>query len=206
MVSEAFLFFVLIFFCSLFFQMHSTDSGTEPTKEMVEFFEERTKRHIAMVQRNINLLIKHYPELEVEGQLHDRGRVHDSSKWSDEEKSGYVWLTHAHKTKCFEYPNEEIRALVERSVEKHLKKNRHHSEYHNDANEMSLTDLYEMVCDWAAISQEMEDDDFASPRKYFEEKGSKKYGFNEENCRKIQQIIQILEKCLSEEKSQKKIK
>ena len=47
---------------------------------------------------------------------------------------------------------------VREAVAHHVKTNRHHPDFHADPNDMTEVDLIEMVCDWAAMSQEFGED------------------------------------------------
>ncbi len=60
----------------------------------------------------------------------------------------------AYRTGNFDF-NEETKKIIDESVRIHKSRNRHHPEFHKNTSErpMSQTDLYEMVADWAAISQ-----------------------------------------------------
>ena len=134
----------------------------EPTKEMIEFYAKRTKEHIDRVRRNIEYalakldLTKHQKE-----KLKARATHHDSSKFGSEELVPYIWMTWYYKLKRegkeFTYPT-GMEAKVTKAVEHHYKTNRHHPQYFNNVTaKMSHVDIIEMVCDHAAMSQELGD-------------------------------------------------
>ena len=60
------------------------DNGEhKPTKEMIEFYERRTNEHIERVSRCLRAMAK----VTAHGQeLMDRARIHDASKFGDEER------------------------------------------------------------------------------------------------------------------------
>jgi len=126
-----------------------------PTPEMVIFFERRTREHIDRVHRNLAVLaeLPEYPE-----EIVDRGEIHDTSKFIPPERLPYIWLTEFHRRRqndeVFTYP-EGIEAQVQAAIRHHLTSNRHHPEFHVSPDEMSDTDIIEMVCDWTAIAQEL---------------------------------------------------
>ncbi len=159
----------------------------------------RTRRHIALVQRNLGFLA--LANEDVAGQLADRGEVHDASKFSEEERWGYMLLTEAHRTGDFDFP-EETRKIVDDAVRIHKGRNRHHPEFHrnnNDQRPMSQTDMYEMVADWAALAQERTGDETASPREYFETVAVTKFGFDANEVKRIDRIVRELEGMLKKQ-------
>ena len=127
---------------------------TEPTPEMLAFYEHRTNDHIERVRRCLTLLAEgtEYGEALIE-----RAAVHDASKFGDEERIPYVWLTEYHRCRRrgepFEYP-QGVAEAVKLAIRHHLTSNRHHPEFHADPNDMADVDLIEMVCDWTAMAQE----------------------------------------------------
>ena len=90
-----------------------------------------------------------------------RALVHDDSKFSDEEYAGFEEM---HK-RLYEtiYGSEEYRATIREfkpEVQHHYEHNHHHPEhYQNGIAGMTLLDLIEMLCDWAASSTRQKDGD-----------------------------------------------
>lgn len=129
-----------------------------PSPEMVEFYEQRTREHISRVARNLKLLAQ---VMQQRNELLERAMIHDASKFSEEERIPYVWLTEYHRCRRggipFEYPP-GIEEQVRRAIRHHVTSNRHHPEFHADPNDMTEVDLIEMVCDWTAMSQEFGQD------------------------------------------------
>jgi len=138
--------------------LQEEDSLPEPTQEMLDFYHRRTANHITRVQQNCEALATSGLVDEAE-LLKDRADVHDASKYSEGEIEPYVWLTWWYKSKdegkTFEYPP-GVKDQVDRATGNHVKNkdNSHHPEALGDPQKMSDTDLAEMVCDWAAMSQE----------------------------------------------------
>jgi hypothetical protein len=66
------------------------NNNDKPPQEMVDFYEKRTKEHIARVQNNISKIIKKFPSIS-SNELMKRSTVHDKSKYSKEEYIPYVW-------------------------------------------------------------------------------------------------------------------
>ena len=134
----------------------------EPTKEMIEFYTKRTKEHIDRVQRNIEYaLAKLDLTKQQKEKLKARATHHDSSKFGDEERIPYVWMTWYYKLKRegkeFTYPL-GMEAKVTKAVDHHYKTNRHHPQFYGDVTaKMSHVDMIEMVCDHAAMAQELGD-------------------------------------------------
>ncbi|MGN6544232.1 MAG: DUF5662 family protein [Aureliella sp.] len=130
----------------------------EPTSEMVEFYERRTREHIDRVRKCLTVLAS---LTQFGNELHERALVHDESKFGPEERLPYIWLTEFHRCRRngepFAYP-EGMEECVQRAIEHHVTTNRHHPEYHADPNDMTDVDLIEMVCDWTAMSQEFGQD------------------------------------------------
>ncbi len=52
-------------------------------------------------------------------------------------------------------------------------------------NTMLAEDMVEMICDWAAIAQEVEANEWASPRTYFKKTAVDKYGFDQSTIGRI---------------------
>lgn len=151
---------------------------TEPTPEMLAFYDRRTNEHIERVRKCLTLLAGVTDNNE---ELIERARVHDASKWSDEERIPYVWLTEYHRCRRngepFEYP-EGVAESVKLAIHHHMKVNRHHPEFHTDPNDKTDVDLIEMVCDWTAMSQEYGQDG-GSARGWADKTVGKRVAFNE---------------------------
>ena len=165
----------------------------DPTPEMLAFFERRTAEHIERVRACLALLadVTGYGE-----ELLERARVHDVSKYGAEERIPYIWLTEYHRCRRsgepFEYP-EGMAERVKLAIKHHVTSNRHHPEFHADANEMSEVDLIEMVCDWTAMAQEFGEAG-GSARGWADRTIGKRVAFHEEKRRFIYQVIEELDR------------
>lgn len=126
----------------------------EPTDEMVTFFEDRTKEHIARVRRCLELLAQVTEQSE---ELLQRAELHDLSKFEEPERVGYIWITeyyrHIRRGRSFAYP-EGIQPIADAAKHHHYHTNRHHIEFHASPADMTDVDLIELVCDWTAMAQE----------------------------------------------------
>ncbi len=69
-------------------------NNSEPTFEMVEFYERRTREHIARVSRCLAAMSSVTP---YGIELEERARLHDASKFEVEERLPYIWLTEYHR-------------------------------------------------------------------------------------------------------------
>lgn len=132
--------------------MQTADS--EPTSEMVAFYERRTREHIERVRRCLELMAAATVHAD---ELIARAKVHDASKFGPNEREPYIWITEYHRCRHsgtpFDYP-QGMECQVNQAIDHHMRTNRHHPEYHTDPNDMSEVDLIEMICDWTAMSQE----------------------------------------------------
>ena len=130
------------------------------TQEMESAFEESLQEHRRLVQRNIARLVR---ELEgLAGLLEQRGQAHEVSKYSDEERLGFVLLAEQERS-GYEFSEAENK-LVAHALQAHASRNRHHPLFHVSPDYMSEVDLAELVCCWAASEQSRSDDMQRSPR------------------------------------------
>jgi len=180
----------------------------EPTEAMVRAFESRTALHVRLVTANLERLST--KRIELREELLDRGRVHDASKWSEPERTPYVWLTEYHRVHnssrskggegevVFRYPS-GVGDAVEAAIKHHKANNRHHSEFFADPDEMSTVDVLEMVSDWAAIAQELSNNPRESPRHWFDETGRRKWNYSAALLSRIEEAISELEETIKQE-------
>ncbi len=127
----------------------------QPTEAMKDFFLSRTTAHINRVAFNMSVMVG-YEDFEL-AELEARGKAHDISKWSGEERRCYTWLTESHRCKTgklpFTFPK-GVEADVIKAIEQHKSLNRHHPEAHSCSNDMEKLDIIEMVADWKAMALE----------------------------------------------------
>jgi Family of unknown function (DUF5662) len=104
-----------------------------------------TQAHIWRVQELIDLVVEN---------LMGRAAAHDRSKLAEPEKSGYDQLTA--QLRDFVYGSDEYRAVLAAAkpvIDHHYAHNSHHPEHFAQGIAgMSLLDIVEMACDWAAAS------------------------------------------------------
>jgi len=169
----------------------STDM--EPTQKMVQFFEKRTKEHIDRVVANMKLVADHSDYNS--DKIMARAKKHDKSKYGNVERPAYIWLTEYHRCNNdgidFEYP-EGMQAKVKDACLHHINVNKHHPEAHGNPNAMSEIDIIEMVADWTAMSQELEQDG-GSAKGWADKNVGRKWKFNDEKKRLIYHIIGIID-------------
>lgn len=83
-----------------------------------------------------------------------RGVSHDNSKFSKDEFDKLVNITTSNSEKCFRDASVSLSEKERKAIEHHWKSNRHHPEYFNNSDDMTELDIIEMVCDWAARSEQ----------------------------------------------------
>lgn len=89
---------------------------------------------------------------DIRSQLQSRADSHDFSKTQPPEKA--IFDEYTPKLKELEYGSDEYKVALTamgEGLQHHYKSNRHHPEhFENGVDDMTLTDLIEMVCDWCA--------------------------------------------------------
>lgn len=168
------------------------DISTKPTEAMVRNFEKRTNEHINRVAKNLRRL---YEKTDLGNELLERASVHDDSKYSEEEKEPYIWITEFHRCKNtgidFEYPP-GIKEQTVKAALHHVTTNRHHPEYHASPSEMSDIDIVEMVCDWTAMAQELGENG-GSAKGWADKNVNKKWNFSDDQVDLIYSTIEQLD-------------
>lgn len=166
-------------------------SENEPTQKMIDFYEKRTKEHIDRVIDNMSKIAANS---DYEG-LEERGKEHDSSKYGKEERIPYIWLTEFYRCKNegekFTYPP-GVKEKVDRACEHHVNSNRHHPEAHENIEDMTDIDIIEMVCDWTAMSQELNQDG-GSAKGWADKNVGTKWKFTDDQKDLIYKTIKILD-------------
>ena len=144
---------------------------------MEDFFKERTNRHINLVGKYCKKIADY--DKERFGELLERAKIHDDSKFEDPEKEPYIYITWQYRCKDkgekFDIP-EEMKDRMNRATEHHVKNilNTHHPEASCDkevdlinrenrdakpkeiidATKMTDLDIGEMCADWCGMSAE----------------------------------------------------
>lgn len=85
-------------------------------------------------------------------ELAKRCSMHDHSKLEMDEVKYFVELLSEEDEN--HTPNGRLTDKQKKLIELHWKRNRHHPEFFSDCNKMSDIDIIEMVCDWAARSEQ----------------------------------------------------
>jgi len=164
----------------------------QPTQEMINFFEDRTQKHIYRVIKNMEKVAINNPNAT---KILKRAKDHDQSKYDDTERIPYIWLTEFYRCKNndidFTYP-EGVEEVVNQASNHHVSVNLHHPEAHKDPNDMSDIDIIEMVCDWAAMSQESNQDG-GSAKGWADKNVGSKWKFNEQKKALIYDTIESLD-------------
>lgn len=145
------------------------------TQEMKDHFKKRTKYHINLVGKFCDKIAEYDPERF--GELRERKKVHDDSKFEEPEYTPYLFISWQYKCKDenkeFKVPQDILSKMSEATLH-HVTVNSHHPEYHSptktdlinrenrdkppkkivDATKMPDIDISEMCADWMAMSEE----------------------------------------------------
>jgi len=104
-----------------------------------------TRKHIAMVAKFINIIVRH---------LQSRAVEHDATKMDTPELELFTEWTE--KLASCTYGSEEYKKFLEGlkpALDHHYARNRHHPEHYKDGiKDMTLIDLVEMFCDWKSAT------------------------------------------------------
>jgi len=187
------------------------------TQEMEDHYIKRTLEHINRVRRNLEYLTKYFDlNDDQKFELLDIAKDHDQTKFQYPEKDLYSILSWKYHIEEDEYKKlnipEWLQAEMTKITEHHVKQNAHHPEYHDnslisgfldpqdrdevddevivDATSMPKLNLLEMVCDWTAISQEM--DKTSDSTDWANNNVNKRWKFNESQTKLIYDVINTL--------------
>ncbi len=100
-------------------------------------------RHQKHLEANIEKLI---------GELSYRAKMHDQSKLSKDEFSGFVNIHNVARNNPIGSPEYEASMRTATCIQRHFTKNSHHPEYHSSVEDMGWLDIIEMVLDWKAAA------------------------------------------------------
>lgn len=162
------------------FNEEYTDMEFNEYQDMVSRFNERTRRHIGLVQK-YGIKICEKDQFFYQNFLPDIMN-HDWSKFSKEEFDGYVLINHHYfckQNKIYWKPTDYEKKMMEDASLHHITHNPHHPEFHDplkgmigsdnpvgtdrrvvDARTMGTGPILEMVSDWLAMSEELNNDPF----------------------------------------------
>jgi hypothetical protein len=175
--------------------------------EMESYYFERTKKHISLVQKYCDKIIKSFPEFYL---LEKRKEVHDNSKFLEPELTPYVFITWKYKCKDSgeifpDWAPKDIDKLMNEATIHHILYNDHHPDYWEkrkdvqfinndnrdkpadliDATLMPDISIAEMVADWCAVSDERK----SSPKDWADKNINIRWKFNKEQEKLIYNII-----------------
>jgi hypothetical protein len=131
-----------------------------PTCDMIEFFNKRTNNHICAVNYFAGLLNIAQP------------KNHDKSKFAEPEFIPYVLFTW-YKNKLLRPLPADFLPAWKSAVAHHYANNAHHPEFYKHAEEMPKECIGEMLCDWSAMSYELNTSVFD----YFQKTALPKHNF-----------------------------
>lgn len=181
----------------------AADQVSQEEKEA--FFEERTAKHIALVQKAIDVIVNRNPEWKEfdETELVARGIRHDASKFLKPERGPYIDLTW-NKFKGIKDTN----PLINKATLHHIINNSHHPEASNpdeanlsaecrdesdhaiDAGKMANIDIAEMVADWQAMSWELGTN---TAREWYDKQKNVRWVFTPAQDKLINDLLNVFE-------------
>jgi len=184
------------------FNFFNLQEGNQMTdKEIRDLFFKRTNEHINRVKRNALVLFRYDP-IRFKYLLIQADK-HDASKFEEPEFTPYIQLSYYYmcrKQGIEVKTSSDIKEQIKDAVFHHIKNNKHHPEYYYDAatrdrsgqlidaRSMPIISIAEMVCDWKAMSQELDNNvlDFANTVI------DKKYTFSSDQVILIYELIGAL--------------
>ena len=183
------------------------DNLNSPSKEMKDFFDKRTNKHVSLVQKFAAKIADKFPELSA---VVEQANIHDESKYKSPEYEPYLYITWQYKQrdagKEYNIPDhiDDSAATLH-----HITHNSHHPEFHDpDADEKSLNkkdrdalpdkmtdatkmpdiDVAEMVADWCAMSEEKG----GIPKEWAEKVIGKRWKFSKHQTDLIYKLINAI--------------
>lgn len=184
--------------------MNLNQIHTPNIKEMKDFFDKRTRKHIDLVKKYAQKIADINPDL---SGVVEQASTHDDSKYEEPEHTPYLYITWDYKCKDegkdFQIPDgiKDNDATLH-----HIKHNRHHPEFHDegsgesslnrnnrdeaperatDAFKMTDIDIAEMVADWCAMSEEKGN----SPQSWADKNVNKRWNFNDKQVDLIYKLM-----------------
>jgi len=182
------------------------------TQEMLDFYLERTRKHIERVGYWIDVIYRSNPFKYY--QLLDRVNSHDQSKFEEPEMTPYIYITwryHCKDTgKKFEV-GENTERLIRNATYLHVKSCSHHPEFHDPTSDresinntdrdgipkkivigerMTDIDIAEMVADWMSLSDERGGD----PKDWADKNINKRWRFTEIQVEQIYGLLKLYHK------------
>jgi len=179
------------------------DAREKITDEMMNYFLERTDRHVELVNKYYNMICKSTGQ-------NQRILEHDYLKYIDPEIAAYVLMTWARRNESGEYEGEDNQKYFELSDDEkeainnaivhHVKNSTHHPEFWDaywdgkinetivDATGMLKSSINEMVADWLSMSTELGTDVFEWAKNNI----NKRWKFTEEQEKYIYTLLELM--------------
>lgn len=188
--------------------IHQIIESVKDEKE--QWFEKRTKRHIALVQKYCKKIYDYDPKRFPT--IIQQGQKHDASKFEHPERNPYVHVSWHYKMKDAGKTYDvspEMQDAMHNATKHHIKNNPHHVEFHTNQSEIlnkSMKDrdkatsvlidgtkmpdkyLAEMMADWFAMSEEKGTD----PHDWAEKHINKKWKFTPHQVKLINELIDAI--------------
>lgn len=156
-----------------------SDNGLTQKQQATNF---ATMRHIESVRNKLNRFVR---------ELLRRGEAHDQSKLGAPEVE--LFTEYTPKLAACTYGSEEyeqFRKALGPALDHHYAKNRHHPEHFPDSvNGMTLVDLVEMFCDWAAACERHHDGNL----RISIEKNTERFGIDPQLRRILENTIEVFD-------------
>lgn len=159
----------------------------------VSDFEKRTKKHISLVMKYGNILSQYLEsknEKDRALKLLKDVSVHDASKFTEDEKKGYIWIN-AHYNLGYDYPNKNIRKMADDAWKHHKSINNHHPEFWSNCNDMPRYVIAHMVADWKGM--ESINEKSMKIKEFWKTIGSIKYDWDKEHISWIKEFMDYLQ-------------
>lgn len=182
--------------------------GTPEEKEA--WFEERTRKHISLVQQAAHMIAEAYPELK---EVVEKAKEHDASKFKEPERTPYIEISWRHKFDnygSYKRPGTLSKEDENKATVTHITTNQHHPEFwledkslanidpkdRNksktciDATKMPPLAIAEMVADWQAMSWELGTN---SAREWYNKQKDVRWHLSEEQDKLISKLLEVFE-------------
>ena len=186
----------------------------EIPKEMINWFKERTKKHIDLVKKYGGLILNNIDlksSINIPKFLHDI-HEHDQSKFLEPEKTPYIYISWDYHCKDLQIPFQIPKEIIEQTNKAsniHVCNNKHHPEYWMknktldvinrsdrdqpndfliDCTLMPLTYIASMCTDWMAMS----DEKGTSPQEWAKKNINIRWRFTKEQENFIYKILDTI--------------
>lgn len=165
------------------------------TEQIIKMIDD-TVLHKKLVLEKCQLLAKHLilnGDVETGIMLLRRGAVHDNSKFSGKEFRQLASIITERTKKCFTDASTVMTDKEKEAIELHWSNNRHHPEYYSNLKDMTKIDILEMVCDWAARSEQYG----TNLIEFVAERQRNRFNFSSEMYQEVLEYCYLIEKLSS---------